>query len=101
MESGVPEATVAVTVLIPGVLRGECGGASVLTVRSAPVLRALLDELASGYPRLHRRIRSEQLEIRPYVNIYVDGEDCRSIGLLDAPLRVGSEVQILPSVAGG
>ncbi len=62
-------ATVDVTVLIPGVLRAECGGASVLTFRSAPVLRALLDELASAQPRLHRRIRSEQQEIRRYVNV--------------------------------
>jgi molybdopterin synthase sulfur carrier subunit len=101
MASGAPEATVAVTVLIPGVLRGECGGASVLNLRSAPVLGALLDELASAHPRLHRRIRSEQLEIRRYVNVYVDGEDCRSIALLDTPLQQGSQVQILPSVAGG
>jgi molybdopterin converting factor small subunit len=101
MDNGAPETTVAVTVLIPGVLRGECGGASVLDLRSAPVLGALLDQVAAAHPRLHRRIRTEQLEIRRYVNVYVDGEDCRSIGLLDAPLRPGSEVQILPSVAGG
>ena len=101
MEGGAAETTVAVTVLIPGVLRADCGGASVLTLQSAPVLGALLDELASAHPRLHRRIRSEQQEIRRYVNVYVDGEDCRSTGLLDTPLRPGSEVQILPSVAGG
>src|SRR3954451_22159535 len=94
-------ATVDVTVLIPGVLRGECDGASVLTVRSAPVQGALLDRLAYAQPRLHRRIRSEQLEIRRYVNVYVAGEDCRSTGLLDTPLTSGSQVQILPSVAGG
>ncbi len=93
--------TVAVTVLVPGVLRADCGGESVLTLRSAPVLGALLDELADSQPRLHRRIRSEQLELRRYVNLYVDGEDCRSTGLLDTPLPPGAQVQILPSVAGG
>jgi molybdopterin synthase sulfur carrier subunit len=94
-------ATVAVTVLIPGVLRADCGGAPTLAMRSAPTLGALLDELAATQPRLHRRIRSEQLEIRRYVNVYVDGENCRTTGLLTTPLRAGAQIQILPSVAGG
>lgn len=92
---------VQVRVLVPGVLRAECAGESVLTVQSAPFLGALLDELAAERPRLHRRIRNEKFEIRRYVNVYVDGQDCRSTGLLDTPLQNGSEVQILPSVAGG
>ena len=96
-----PAKTVDVTVLVPGVLRAECGGASTLAVRSGHTLGALLDELAASQPRLHRRIRSEQSEIRRYVNVYVDGEDCRLTGLLSTPLRAGAEVQILPSVAGG
>ncbi len=74
---------------------------STLAVRSGPTLGSLLDELAKTQPRLHRRIRSERSEIRRYVNVYVDGEDCRLTGVLTTPLRAGSEVQILPSVAGG
>jgi molybdopterin synthase sulfur carrier subunit len=93
--------SVQVTVLIPGVLRAECGGAAHLQVSSGPDLGALLDELQKGWPRLHRRVRDEQGTVRRFVNIYVDGEDCRELGQLAAPLREGSEVQILPSVAGG
>ncbi|MET3805571.1 molybdopterin converting factor small subunit [Nakamurella sp. UYEF19] len=93
--------TVPVTVLVPGVLRAECGGESTLTLRSGPTLGALLDQLGATHPRLHRRIRSERSEIRRYVNVYVDGEDCRLTGVLTTPLRAGAEVQILPSVAGG
>ena len=101
MENAAEAATVGVTVLVPGVLRAECGGESVLTLRSAPALGALLDELASSHPRLHRRIRDELQEIRRFVNVYVDGENCRSTGGLDTPLKPGAQVQILPSVAGG
>ncbi len=96
-----PSTTVSVTVLVPGALRAECGGASTLALRSGPTLGALLDELAATQPRLHRRIRSELSEIRRYVNVYVDGEDCRVTGLLTTPLRAGAQIQILPSVAGG
>jgi sulfur-carrier protein len=53
------------------------------------------------WPRLARRIRDESGAVRRYVNIYVDGEDCRRMGGLDTPVATGSEIQVLPSVAGG
>ncbi|MCW3817076.1 MoaD/ThiS family protein [Micromonospora sp. DR5-3] len=90
-----------VTVLLPGPLRGEAGGASRLTVAVTGTLRAVLDELDAAWPRLGRRIRDERGELRRYVNVYVDGEDCRHAGGLDAPVGDGAEVQVLPSVAGG
>lgn len=92
---------VEVTLLVPGVLRADCAGAATLQLTSAPSLGGLLDQLADQLPRLHRRIRDEQRTIRRYVNIYVDGEDCRETGLLATPLRNRSQVQVLPSVAGG
>ena len=40
-------------------------------------------------------------EIRPYVNVYVDGEDVRTSGGLDAPVRENATVVLLPAMAGG
>ncbi|PZG00366.1 MoaD/ThiS family protein [Micromonospora deserti] len=90
-----------VTLLLPGPLRGEAGGASRLSVDAGGTLRAVLDELAGSWPLLARRIRDERGELRRYVNVYVDGEDCRHLGGLDAPVGDAAEVQVLPSVAGG
>jgi molybdopterin converting factor small subunit len=90
-----------VTLLVPGVLRGEVGGAPRLTLQTAGTLRAVLDEVAARWPRLERRICDERGEIRRYVNVYVDGEDCRLGGGIAARVRDGAEVQVLPSVAGG
>jgi molybdopterin synthase sulfur carrier subunit len=90
-----------VTVLVPGPLRGDAAGASRLSVGATGSLGAVLDEVAARWPRLARRIRDEQGQLRRYVNVYVDGEDCRRAGGLDTPVRDGSEVQVLPSVAGG
>ncbi|MGC5019441.1 ubiquitin-like small modifier protein 1 [Micromonospora sp. DT47] len=90
-----------VTVLVPGPLRGEAGGASRLSVDAAGSVGAVLDALAAGWPRLARRIRDERGDLRRYVNVYVDGEDCRHLGGVDAPVADGAEVQVLPSVAGG
>jgi molybdopterin synthase sulfur carrier subunit len=92
-----------VTVLLPGVLRERAGGQSRLSVEVAEpaTLGSLLDVLAAQYPALERRLRDEQSALRRYVNIYVDGEECRYCGGVDAVLREAAEVQIIPSVAGG
>lgn len=89
------------TLLVPGVLRAESGGAAKLTIESDGTLGAVLDEVGSRWPRLARRIRDESGALRRYVNVYVDGEDCRRTAGLDTPVASGSEIQVLPSVAGG
>ena len=88
------------TVLVPGALRAEAAGESHLYVEGA-TLGAILDEVAKQWPRLERRIRDERGQLRRYVNIYIDGEDCRGLAGQESPVRAGSEIQVLPSVAGG
>ncbi|MEU7821141.1 MoaD/ThiS family protein [Catellatospora sp. NPDC049133] len=90
-----------VTVLVPGALRTEVGGESKLEVQADGTLRAVLDEVDQRWPRLGRRIRDERGELRRYVNVYVDGEDCRMVSGQDTPVAGSGEVQVLPSVAGG
>lgn len=87
--------------LVPGALQVDAGGERRLSVTADGDLRAVLDEVSSRWPRLGRRIRDERGELRRYVNVYVDGEDCRQAGGLDTPVPSGAEVQVLPSVAGG
>ncbi len=89
------------TILVPGVLRPEAGGQSRLAVTADGSLRSVLDEVADRWPRLERRLRDESGVLRRYVNVYVDGEDCRRAGGLDTPVGPDAEIQVLPSVAGG
>jgi molybdopterin converting factor small subunit len=91
----------AVTVLVPGALRGEVDGASRLDVSASGTLAAVLREVSDRWPRLGRRICDEHGEIRRFVNVYVDGEDVRRMGGLATPVPGDAEVQLLPSVAGG
>ncbi|WP_020573360.1 ubiquitin-like small modifier protein 1 [Actinopolymorpha alba] len=94
---------VRVEVLVPAVLRTDCGGAARLSfVLSSPAtLGDLLAEVAGAHPRLERRVRDEQGAIRRYVNVYVNGEEARSRAGVATPLHDGTQVQIVPSVAGG
>lgn len=87
--------------VVPGALRSEVDGASRLALDSTGTLRAVLDEVERRWPRLGRRIRDEQGEIRRYVNVYVNGEDCRTAAGQETPVTDGAEVQVIPSVAGG
>jgi sulfur-carrier protein len=89
------------TVLVPGMLRAEAGGSAHLEVGDGGTLGAVLDEIKERWPRLERRIRDEAGTLRRYVNVYVDGEDCRRSGGLDTPVPASAEIQVLPSVAGG
>ena len=91
-----------VQVLLPGVLASLAGGAKHLDVQPAgQTLADLFDALAAMHPMLVRRIRDETGQVRRFVNVYVDGDDVRFQGGLQAPVRDGAEVQVLPSVAGG
>jgi sulfur-carrier protein len=93
---------VSVQVVLPGVLADLAGGSKHLDVDPAgPTLADLLDELATRHPLLGRRIRDETGQVRRFVNVYVDGDDVRFEGGLQAKVRDGAEVQVLPSVAGG
>ena len=69
----------SITVLVPTTLRAEAGDQRTLELPATATLGAL----------------------RRYVNVYVNGTDCRELGGPTAPIPDGAEVQIIPSVAGG
>ena len=92
-----------VTVRIPGALRAEAGGRSSVEcgVVEGATLASVLDEIGATWPLLDRRIRDERGELRRYVNLYVDGEECRRLDGLRTPVSDRTEILVVPSVAGG
>jgi molybdopterin converting factor small subunit len=94
---------VDVDVLLPGVLREHAGGNAVLHLDLADdaTVASVLDELAQQWPALGRRLRDDTGAVRRHVNLFVDGDDVRSLHRAGTPLRDGSVLHVLPSVAGG
>ena len=88
-----------INVRIPPVLRPEAGGAREIEAKGANV-RELLEDLQARLPALGERVYNGS-EIRPFVNVYVDGEDVRTRDGLDTPVREDSTVVLLPAMAGG
>jgi len=88
------------TLLVPGPLRGYCGGASELVI-SAPNVRAALEGLERSHPSLYCNICDETGAVRRHINIFVNASHMRDRDGLDTALVPGDEVIVLPAVSGG
>ena len=90
-------------IILPGVLRELADGVGelVVPVGEATPLRTVLDAAVVTRPQLGARIRDETGALRRHVNVFVDGQDVRRVGGLDAVVGPDAVVHILPSVAGG
>lgn len=89
----------SVTVKIPAQLRPVVDGQATVDVEGATVSE-VLDALYGKFPDLEDRI-SENGELRRFVNVYVADEDIRFGDGLETAVADGSELTILPAVAGG
>jgi [CysO sulfur-carrier protein]-thiocarboxylate-dependent cysteine synthase len=87
-------------VRIPPTLRDAAGGAREVEVPGG-TLRDVLAELVSRFPALGRQVLEGGNGLAPYVNVYIDNEDIRTLDGLDTPVREGSTVILLPAMAGG
>ncbi|HSL64705.1 MAG TPA: ubiquitin-like small modifier protein 1 [Gaiellaceae bacterium] len=86
-------------VRIPPTLRPEAGGARQVEV-DGDTVRAVLAAVGERHPALGQRIW-EDGDVAEFVNVYVDGEDVRTLDGLDTPVRNGSTLILLPAMAGG
>jgi sulfur-carrier protein len=84
---------------IPPMLRGDVGGAREVPAEGDTV-RELLSDLMSRFPELRPQL-VEDGDIAPFVNVYVEGEDVRTLDGLDTEVASGSTVILLPAMAGG
>jgi molybdopterin converting factor small subunit len=84
---------------IPPTLRVETGGEREVPA-SGDTVRELLDDLISRFPGLRTQLVEDE-DIAPFVNVYVEGEDVRTLDGLETPVATGSTVILLPAMAGG
>jgi len=87
-------------VRVPTPLRGYVAGQTEVEVTSANVAGAL-QELVKRYPALRPHLFGEAGELRPYINLFVNDQDVRSLHGEQTPLTDGDRLMILPSIAGG
>jgi molybdopterin converting factor small subunit len=89
----------AIEVRIPTILRNYTGGAKSVEA-SGGTLADLIADLDSRHSGLAERL-VDNSGLRRFVNVYLNDEDVRFLGGLDAPVKDGDTVTVLPAVAGG
>ena len=85
----------AVTVLLPSLLAQQAGGQKQFELEATTVGEAL-----RALP-VRDLLLDERDELRPLVNVYVDGTDAREHGGLDAELSGRETIRVVAAIAGG
>ena len=78
---------------IPPTLRNEVGGEREL-IGEGETVREVLEDLSGRYPALEAQL-FESGDLAPFVNVYVGGEDVRTLEGLET--RVNGSSMILPA----
>ena len=90
----------SVSVRIPTILRTYTGGESEVSAEG-DTLGAVLDDLDSSYSGIKGRILDEAGSLRRFVNVYVGNDDVRFLDNLDTATPEGTQISVIPAVAGG
>jgi sulfur-carrier protein len=82
-------------VRLPSLLAAQANGRNRLQVEAATVAEALRALPVADL------LLDERGELRPLVNVYVDGVDTRDRGGLAAPVESDAEIRVVAAIAGG
>ena len=89
----------AIEVRIPTILRSYTGGAKSVEGKG-DTLGEVFTDLDARHGGLRDRLADDS-GLRRFINVYLNDEDVRFLGGLDAPVKDGDTVTVLPAVAGG
>ncbi len=85
---------------IPTPLRPYAGGHAVVDVKGQRIAE-ILQDLTQQHPGLKQHLFSENGDLRPFVNLFVNDEDIRYLSGVDTPIEESDQLRIIPSIAGG
>jgi ThiS family len=80
---------------LPSLLAAEAGGRGYFETDARSVAEALRELPVADL------LLDERGELRPLVNVYVDGVDARERGGLETPLEGPERIRVIAAIAGG
>jgi molybdopterin converting factor small subunit len=89
----------SIEVRIPTILRPYTKDQKTVEAEGA-TLSAVISNLDAQFAGIGERLL-EDGALRRFINIYINDEDVRFLGSLDAQVKDGDSITILPAVAGG
>jgi molybdopterin synthase sulfur carrier subunit len=89
----------SIEVRIPTILRPYTKDQKTVEAEGS-TLSAVISNLDSQYAGIGERLL-EDGALRRFINVYINDEDVRFLGSLEAQIKDGDSITILPAVAGG
>ena len=90
----------SVSVRIPTILRNYTDGSSEVTAEGT-TLAEVLDDLEANHNGIKARVLDDSGELRRFVNVYVGNDDVRFLDSLATATPEGTQISVIPAVAGG
>ena len=88
------------TLKIPTPLRPYADGQSKIEIQGDTVAKAL-NQLVDDYPDIRQHIMNGNGELRPFVNLFLNGENVKDLQGGATPLGKDDRLMLIPSIAGG
>ena len=90
----------SVAVRLPTVLRSAAGGATTVTVEGETV-GGIFEDLVRQHPDLRSQLLTDTGELHRHLNVFLNDDDIRYLGKLEAKVGDGDTLTLMPAVAGG
>ena len=90
----------SVAIRVPTVLRPAAGGAATISAQGATV-GEVFDDLIRQHPGLRSQLLTDEGELHRHLNVFLNDDDIRYLGKLDAKVGDSDTLTLMPAVAGG
>jgi sulfur-carrier protein len=91
---------VSVDVRLPTVLRAATGGQATVRATGATV-GEVFEDLVGRFPELRTQVLTDDGDLHRHLNVFLNDDDIRYLGKLDAKVQEDDTVTLMPAVAGG
>ena len=88
------------TVRIPSPLRKYTHSQSKVQADGATI-NEVIEDLEAQYPGVKSRLCDDSGQIKRYVNVFVNGDEIRTLQGADSSVGENDEISIVPAMAGG
>jgi molybdopterin converting factor small subunit len=91
---------VSVDVRLPTVLRPAAAGQATVAAEGATV-GEVFEDLVRQHPDLRDQLLTGEGELHRHLNVFLNDDDIRYLGRLDAKVGADDTITLMPAVAGG
>lgn len=90
----------SVAVRLPAILRPSAGGEATVRAEGATV-GEVFDDLVAKHPGLKDQLLTPEGDLHRHLNVFLNDDDIRYLGKLDAKVAETDTLTLMPAVAGG